>query len=83
MNEDPVLSSGKLCKYFFTQMTVTVLVLIVFESQTTDPVFLQIENFLVYQCLILIADLLFFLFKSNKSSPSQLLDNDNNFESIN
>ena len=69
-----MLSTGKLCKYFFTQMSVTVLVLVVFESQTTDPLFQKIETFLVYMCLLLVVDLLFFLFKSGHN-PSDSSDN--------
>ena len=76
-DDDPVLSTGKLCKYFFTQMSVTVIVLVVFESQTTDPHFKAIESFLVGMCLILVVDLLFFLFKSGTNHS----DSSDNFSS--
>jgi hypothetical protein len=69
-DEDPVLSTGKLCKYFFTQMCVTTLVLIVFEAQTSDPHLQKIETFLIYMCLILVVDLLYFLFKSGTNPHS-------------
>ena len=72
-----MLSTGKLCKYFFTQMSVTILVLVVFESQTTDPAFKKVETFLTYMCLILVIDLLFFLFKSGASRN----DSSDNFAS--
>ena len=45
---EAVLSSGKLCKYFFTQMSVTVLFLVIFEAETNIPEFITIENFLIY-----------------------------------
>ena len=47
-------------------MSVTVLFLVIFEAQSRVPEFQQIEKFLVYQCLLLVADLLFFLFRSVK-----------------
>lgn len=55
-------------------MSVTTLVLIVFEAQTSDPHLQKIETFLIYMCLILVVDLLYFLFKSGASSHS---DSDN------
>ena len=55
-------------------MCVTTLVLIVFEAQTSDPHLQKIETFLIYMCLILVVDLLYFLFKSGTSSHS---DSDN------
>ena len=58
-------------------MSVTILVLVVFESQTTDPNFQKIESFLVYMCLILVIDLLFFLFKSGTGHS----DSSDNFNS--
>ena len=61
-----MLSSGKLCKYFFTQMSVTVLFLVIFEAESEVPEFQTIETFLIYQCVILVADLLFFLFRSGE-----------------
>ena len=73
-DRDAVLSSGKLCKYFFTQMSVTVLFLVVFEAETTIPEFLTIEKFLIYQCILLVVDLLFFLFRSGKSSQASIYD---------
>ena len=76
-DDDPVLSTGKLCKYFFTQMSVTIIVLVVFESQTTDPHFQSIESFLIGMCLILVIDLLFFLFKSGTNHG----DTSDNFSS--
>ena len=63
---EAVLSSGKLCKYFFTQMSVTILFLVIFEAETNIPEFLIIEKFLIYQCILLVIDLLFFLFRSGK-----------------
>ncbi len=69
MNEaEQALSSGKLCKYFFTQMSVTILFLVIFEAQSEIREFQEIERFLVYQCLLLVADLLFFLFRSSRQS---------------
>jgi hypothetical protein len=59
------ISSGKLCKYFFTQMVVTILILVVFESYTRDPAYIRVEHFIIWECLILILDLLFFLCRSN------------------
>ena len=56
-------------------MSVTVLVLVVFESQTADPLFQKIESFLVYMCLILVVDLLFFLFKSGTNNHGDQSDN--------
>ena len=47
-------------------MSVTVLFLVIFEAQSRVPEFQRIEKFLVYQCLLLVADLLFFLFRSVK-----------------
>ena len=74
-----MLSSGKLCKYFFTQMSVTVLFLVIFEAETVIPEFITIEQFLIYQCILLVVDLLFFLFRSGKQSNAPLYDQ---FESM-
>ena len=61
-------------------MSVTVLVLVVFESQATDPAFKKVETFLTYMCLILVIDLLFFLFKSgtNRNDSSDNYINNSN-----
>lgn len=48
-------------------MAVTVLFLVIFEANSDVPEFQKVEKFLVYQCLLLVADLLFFLFRSNKT----------------
>ena len=58
-------------------MSVTIIVLVVFESQTTDPHFQAIESFLIGMCLILVIDLLFFLFKSGTNHG----DTSDNFSS--
>lgn len=63
------LSTGKLCKYFFTQLFVTFLLLIVFESSPTDPQFQQVENFISYECFFMITELLFYLLRVG-SKPS-------------
>ena len=47
-NEEQALSSGKLCKYFFTQMAVTILFLVIFEAESKVPEFQVIEQFLIY-----------------------------------
>ena len=56
-------------------MSVTVLVLVVFESQTKDPHFQKVESYLITMCFILIIDLLFFLFKSGNAQS----DSEDNF----
>ena len=48
-------------------MAVTVLFLVIFEASSAVPEFQAVEKFLVYQCLLLVADLLFFLFRSSKT----------------
>ena len=55
-------------------MSVTVLFLVVFEAETTIPEFMTIEKFLIYQCILLVVDLLFFLFRSGKSSQASIYD---------
>ena len=65
--QETILSSGKLCKYFFTHMSVTVLFLVIFEAESALPEFETIEQFLIIQCVLLVLDLLFFLFRSHKS----------------
>lgn len=65
-NDDAALSSGKLCKYFFTQMSVTVLFLVVFEAESNVAEFEVIETFLIYQCVLLVIELLFFLFRTSR-----------------
>ena len=52
-------------------MSVTILFLVIFEAESQLPEFQEIERFLVYQCLLLVADLLFFLFRSTKQSAPQ------------
>ena len=47
-------------------MSVTVLFLVVFEAESDLPDFKTIETFLIYQCIILVVELLFFLFRSGK-----------------
>ena len=49
-------------------MSVTVLFLVVFEAESQLEEFKEIETFLIYQCVILVAELLFFLFRSGKSN---------------
>lgn len=65
-SDDAALSSGKLCKYFFTQMSVTILFLVVFEAESTVAEFELIETFLIYQCVLLVIELLFFLFRTSR-----------------
>lgn len=48
-------------------MSVTVLFLVIFEADSDEPEFMKVEKFIVYQCLLLVADLLFFLFRSTKN----------------
>ena len=55
-------------------MSVTVLFLVIFEAESDMPEFEQIETFLIYECVILIIDLLFFLFRSGKHHSTQVLD---------
>lgn len=55
-------------------MAVTVLFLVIFEAQTDVPEYKRIEKFLVYQCLFLVADLLFFLFRSSNRIEPDLND---------
>ena len=47
-------------------MSVTILFLVVFEAESDEPEFKRIETWLIYQCVILVAELLFFLFRSGK-----------------
>ena len=35
--DNNALSTGKLCKYFFTQLFMTYLLLVIFESTPVDP----------------------------------------------
>ena len=49
-------------------MSVTVLFLVVFEAESDLKEFKVIETYLIYQCVILVAELLFFLFRSGKSN---------------
>ena len=55
-------------------MSVTVLFLVIFEAETDLPEFIKIETFLIYQCILLVVDLLFFLFRSGKQSQAPLYD---------
>ena len=55
-------------------MSVTVLFLVIFEAETDIPEFLTIEKFLIMQCILLVIDLLFFLFRSGKQSNASLYD---------
>lgn len=55
-------------------MSVTVLFLVIFEAESDEAQFKQIENFLIYQCVLLIVDLLFFLFRSGKHSNTSIYD---------
>ena len=42
-------------------MFVTFLVLVVFESATSDPSFQEVETFMVYEAMILVVELLIYL----------------------
>ena len=47
-------------------MSVTVLFLVVFEAESTLPEFEKIETFLIYECVLLVIELLFFLFRTSR-----------------
>ena len=49
-------------------MSVTILFLVIFEAESDLPEFQVIEKFLIYQCVLLVVDLLFFLFRSGRHS---------------
>ena len=49
-------------------MSVTVLFLVIFEAESDIAEFKIIEKFLIYQCILLVVDLLFFLFRSGRHS---------------
>ena len=51
-------------------MAVTVLFLVIFEAESTVESFEVIEQFLIFQCVLLVLDLLFFLFRSGKMTSS-------------
>ena len=55
-------------------MSVTVLFLVIFEAESSISEFEQIETFLIYECVLLIIDLLFFLFRSGKHHQAQMFD---------
>ena len=58
------LSTGKLVRYFFSQISVTILLLVIFEAAATESApFVVVENFIAVQCAIMIVDLLSYLCK--------------------
>lgn len=61
--DNNALSTGKLCKYFFTQLFVTYLLLIIFESTPEDPEFIRVETFISYECFFMVTELLFYLLR--------------------
>ena len=48
-------------------MSITILFLVIFEAESSILVYQQVEQFLIYQCLLMVADILTFLFRSIRS----------------
>jgi len=73
------MSTGKLCKYFFTQLFVTYLLLIVFESNTADPQFQLVKTFITYECALIVIELLFYLCRVASKLNYRSFDPDTSF----
>lgn len=70
------VNTGKLCKYFFTQLSVTVLVIVVFEANSENQQYLAVATFIKYQIALLVIDLFLSLLRKQKIGSDGVYEDD-------